>query len=48
MSSYNNVISSLLSFIAASVNRASRCRLSGILELISLIVVHGVLVSRAR
>ena len=48
MSSYNDAISSLLRVFAASVNRASRCRLSGILELILLIVAHGVLVSRAR
>ena len=48
MSSYKNAISFLLSFLAASVNRGSRCRFSGLLVFVSLIVVHGALLSRAR
>ena len=48
MSSYNNAISFLLSFLAASVNQGSRCRFSGFLVFISLIEVHGALLSRTR
>ena len=48
MSSYKNAISFLLSFLAASVNRGSRRRFSGLLVFISLIVVHGELLSRTR
>ena len=48
MSSYNNAISFLLSFLAASVNRGSRRRFSGFLVFVTLIAVHGALLSRTR
>ena len=46
MSWYNNAFSSLLSFLAASVNRESPCRMSGLSKLISLLLTHGVLILR--
>ena len=46
MSWYNNAISSLLSFLAASVNRESPRRMSVLSELISLFMAHGVLIQR--
>ena len=48
MSWYNNAISSLLSFLTASVNRESCSILSGLSGLISLIVAHSVLLLRFR
>ena len=46
MSWYNNAISSLLSLLAASVNRQSPCRMSVLSELILLLMAHGVLIQR--
>ena len=48
MSWYNNTFSSSLSFLAASVNRESPCRTSGLSKLISLLMAHGVLILRFR